>query len=88
VGNVSASTDEPSFRHHFTSKKEKWTVVRATIAIKTRKNKAPENLGYGFVELGSPEEALKCMKKMQGRDLGGQALTLSVSENKSKYASA
>ena len=36
--------------------------------------------GFGFVTMGSPEEAQKAIDALHGKDLGGRALTVNVAK--------
>lgn len=69
VGNLNFETTEDSLRQIFEA--EGRTVVRVNI-ITDRETGRPR--GFGFVEMGSDEEARACMEAVDGQMVDGRAI--------------
>lgn len=72
VGGISYDTTEDGLRSHF---EQAGTVTSAKIIVDRETNRSR---GFGFVEMGSPEEAQKAIEMFDGQDLDGR--TLKVNE--------
>lgn len=79
VGNLPFSTTNESLQELFASC---GNVVSAQVITDKFSGRSK---GFGFVEMGSAEEASTAIGKMNGTDLGGRALT--VSEAKPRESS-
>jgi RNA recognition motif-containing protein len=79
VGNLSFNTTENDLQDAFAAH---GTVTEANLMM-DRATGRPR--GFGFITMGSPEEAQKAMDALNGKDLGGRALT--VNEAKPREAS-
>jgi multiple RNA-binding domain-containing protein 1 len=87
VKNLSFRSDEAGLRAFVTRALGKRAALRAARIPRKRAKTAAQKLegewlsmGYGFLEFGSRAEAILAMKELQGRELDGHALHLSMSE--------
>ncbi len=72
VGNLSYNTTENALHDAFAAI---GTVVEANLMV-DRMTGRPR--GFGFVTMGSPEEAQKAVEAMHGQQLDGRALTVNI----------
>ena len=79
VGNLSFNTTENDLQDAFAAH---GTVTEANLMM-DRASGRPR--GFGFITMGTPEEAQKAMDALNGKGLGGRALT--VNEAKPREAS-
>lgn len=70
VGGLSWDTTEDSLRNFFAAS---GTVVSATVITDKYTGKSK---GFGFVEMGSEEEAQKAMQTLNGQQLDGRAVAV------------
>lgn len=70
VGNLSFDTTENDLRRMF----EAFGTVTSCNLIMDRMT--DRSRGFAFVELSSPAEATKAIAEMNGKDVGGRALTV------------
>ncbi|UCG59954.1 MAG: RNA-binding protein [Phycisphaerales bacterium] len=70
VGNLSYDTTEKDLRTLF---EQAGTVVKCDLAVDKY---TEESRGFGFVEMGSQEEADKAIEQCNGKDLQGRELTV------------
>ena len=76
VGNLSFKTTEIDLQDAFAAH---GTVVEATLMM-DRMTGRPR--GFGFVTMGSPEEAQKAIDAMHGKPLDGRNLTVNIARPK------
>ncbi|HEX4263260.1 MAG TPA: RNA-binding protein [Verrucomicrobiae bacterium] len=74
VGNLSFNTTENDLQDAFAAH---GTVVETNLMM-DRTTGRPR--GFGFVTMGSPEEAQKAIEALNGKDLDGRALTVNVAK--------
>src|SRR6478736_7851786 len=72
VGNLSFNTTENDLQDAFAAH---GTVVEANLMM-DRVSGRPR--GFGFVTMGSPEEAQKAIDALNGKELDGRALTVNI----------
>ena len=72
VGNLSFNITENDLQDAFAAH---GTVVEANLMM-DRATGRPR--GFGFVTMGSPEEAQKAIDALNGKELGGRALTVNI----------
>jgi len=72
VGNLSFSITENDLQDAFAAH---GTVIEANLMM-DRSTGRPR--GFAFVTMGSPEEAQKAIAALNGKELGGRALTVNV----------
>ena len=72
VGNLSFQTTENDLQDAFAAH---GTVVEANLMM-DRMSGRPR--GFGFVTMSSPEEAQKAIEALNGKEVGGRALTVNV----------
>src|SRR2546425_997136 len=72
VGNLSFDTTENDLQDAFAAH---GTVVEANLMM-DRATGRPR--GFGFVTMSSPEEAQKAIDGLNGKELGGRALTVNI----------
>jgi RNA recognition motif-containing protein len=72
VGNLSFSLTENDLQDTFAAY---GTVVEANLMM-DRATGRPR--GFGFVTMSTPEEAQKAIEGLNGKDLGGRALTVNI----------
>lgn len=77
VGNLDFGTNEQELQDLFSESGYK--VVRATI-IKDRETGKPR--GFGFVELGDPEEAAKAIEQFDGMEFAGRPLRVNPADQR------
>jgi cold-inducible RNA-binding protein len=80
VGNLSYSTSEASIRALFEAHGE----VASVNLITDRDSGRPK--GFGFVEMGSPEEAEKAKTALDGTQLDGRTLKIDVAKEQAPRA--
>jgi RNA recognition motif-containing protein len=76
VGNLSFNTTENALQDAFAAH---GSVVEANLMV-DRMTGRPR--GFGFITMGSPEEAQKAIEAMNGADLDGRALTVNIARPK------
>ncbi len=76
VGNLSFNTTENDLQDAFAAH---GTVVEANLMV-DRMSGRPR--GFGFVTMGSPEEAQKAIEAMNGKPLDGRNLTVNIARPK------
>lgn len=74
VGNLARTTNEEGLRQAFVAG---GTVVKNVVILRSPQN--DRSRGFGFVEVGTEEEAAATIAKMNGAQLEGQALKVSRS---------
>src|SRR5512135_108493 len=72
VGNLSFNTTENDLQDAFAA----FGTVAETNLMMDRATGRPR--GFGFVTMSTPEEAQKAIEGLNGKDLGGRALTVNV----------
>jgi cold-inducible RNA-binding protein len=77
IGNLSYGTTELDLRELFG---QMGTVSEAKVVM-DRETGRPR--GFAFVEMSSPEEALKAIEQVNGRELDGRALNVSEAQERS-----
>ncbi len=80
VGNLSFNTTENDLQDAFAAH---GTVVEANLLV-DRASGRPR--GFGFVTMGSPEEAEKAIQALNGKPLDGRNLTVNVARPKEERA--
>ena len=81
VGNLSFNTTENDLQDAFAAH---GTVVEANLMM-DRMSGRPR--GFGFVTMGSPEEAQKAIAAMNGAQLDGRALTVNIARPREERSS-
>src|SRR5215831_14172122 len=76
VGNLDFTVTESELKDAFAAQ---GTVMEALI-VTDRTTGRPR--GFGFVTMGSPEEAQKAIEGLNGKDLGGRALSVSPAQER------
>jgi len=76
VGNLSFNTTENDLQDAFAAQ---GTVVEAMI-VSDRATGRPR--GFAFVTMSSPEEAQKAIEALNGKDLGGRTLNVSMARER------
>ena len=76
VGNISWGTDEQALTSHFS----KHGTVKSAKIVKD--HDTGKSKGFGFVEMGSAEEAQTAIDKSNGVELGGRELRVSEAQDK------
>src|SRR5580693_9816167 len=74
VGNLSFNTTENALQDAFAA----YGTVTETNLMMDRMTNRPR--GFGFVTMSTAEEAEKAIAGLNGRDLGGRALTVNVAK--------
>jgi len=72
VGNLSWETNDDSLKAFFAEAGE---VVEAKVIIDRMKNRSK---GFGFVTMSTEEEALKAIELLNGKELDGRAINVSI----------
>src|SRR5262245_51161402 len=72
VGNIPYATTEQDLQEMFAATGGSVKSVRIITDFDTRRSK-----GYGFVEMGTDQEAEKAIQELNGKSLGGRALVVS-----------
>ncbi len=80
VGNLSYDTSEASLRTLFEAQGE----VASVNLITDRDSGRPK--GFGFVEMGSPEEAQKAKSALDGAQLDGRTIKVDVAKEQAPRA--
>src|SRR5690349_12492357 len=80
VGNLSFNTTENDLQDAFAAH---GTVVEANLMM-DRMTGRPR--GFGFITMGSPEEAQKAIQAMNGAQLDGRALTVNIARPREERA--
>lgn len=70
VGGLPYSTTEDALRDHFS---QAGAVQSATIIMDKMSGRSK---GFGFIEMGSDEEAQKAIEMFHGKEFGGRTLTV------------
>lgn len=78
VGNLDFNVTESALKDTFAAQ---GTVMEAMI-VSDRTTGRPR--GFGFVTMSSPEEAQKAIDGLNGKELGGRALSVSMAREKSE----
>ena len=81
VGNLSFNTTENDLHDAFSAH---GTVVEANLMVDRMSGRAR---GFGFVTMGSPEEAQKAIEAMNGASLDGRTLTVNLARPKEERPS-
>lgn len=81
VGNLSFDTTENDLQDAFAAF---GTVTEANLMMDRASNRPR---GFGFVTMSTPEEAQKAIDGLNGRDLGGRALTVNVARPREERSS-
>ena len=76
VGGVSYNTTDDGLRDAFSQAGE---VTSATIIMDRMTSRSK---GFGFVEMGTDEEAQKAIEMFDGKDLDGRTITVNVARPK------
>jgi RNA recognition motif-containing protein len=76
VGNLSYKTTENDLQNAFSAF---GTVTEANLLLDRTTNRSR---GFAFITMATPEEAQKAIAGMNGRDLGGRAINVSVARPK------
>lgn len=77
VGNLPYATTEDELRHLFADTGGAVKSVRIITDYDTQRSK-----GYGFVEMGTPEEAERAIQDLNGRAVGGRSLVVSEARSR------
>jgi cold-inducible RNA-binding protein len=77
VGNLSFNTTELELREVFSQ----CGTVAETKMVMDRETGRPR--GFAFVEMGSEEDAKQAIDQLNGRELGGRALTVNEAQERS-----
>lgn len=72
VGSLAWETTDADLRQAF---EQAGTVVSATVIMDKMSGRSK---GFGFVEMGSPEEAQAAVDMWNGKELGGRAIVVNV----------
>jgi len=78
VGNLPFSADEQQVRELFSQNGRTVTEVKLVTDRDTGRLR-----GFGFVEMGTSEEADAAIRAMNGQDFGGRALTVNEAKERS-----
>jgi RNA recognition motif-containing protein len=76
VGNLPFSVNEDSLKEMFS---EAGTVTSATVIVDKDTNRSK---GFGFIEMSTEEEASNAIDTLNGKDLDGRALNVSLAKPK------
>jgi RNA recognition motif-containing protein len=80
VGNLSFDSTENELRDTFAPH----GTVTDTCLIMDRMTNRPR--GFGFVTMSTDEEAQKAMEALNGKDMGGRALTVNIAKPREERA--
>ena len=80
VGNLSFDTTENDLQDAFAA----FGTVTETNLMMDRTTNRPR--GFGFVTMSTPEEAQKAIDALNGKELGGRALTVNVARPREERA--
>jgi RNA recognition motif-containing protein len=75
IGGLSWGTTSEDLREHF---QQVGTVSSATVVT----DETGRSRGFGFVEMGTSEEAEQAVSRLNGRDLGGRSLKVEIAKPK------
>lgn len=78
VSNISFQTTEEDLKNLF----EKFGTVSSVKIIKDRETN--RSRGFGFIEMSSDAEANEAIQKLNNKEIGGRALSVSVAREKEK----
>ncbi len=78
VGNLPFSADETQIRDLFSQDGRSVTEVKLVTERETGRPR-----GFGFVEMGSTQDADGAIRDLNGRDFGGRALTVNEAKERS-----
>jgi len=78
VGNLPFSADENQIRDLFSQDGRAVTEVKLVTERETGRPR-----GFGFVEMGSPQDADGAIRELNGHDFGGRALTVNEAKERS-----
>jgi len=81
VGNLSFNTTENDLQDAFA---EFGTVVEANLMMDRMTNRPR---GFGFVTMSSAEEAQQAIAGLNGKDVGGRALTVNIAKPREERSS-
>lgn len=76
VGNLSYDTTQEGLQSHFEAA---GTVTSAAVITDKFTGRSR---GFGFIEMGSPEEAQKAIDELDGKELDGRPLKVSLARPK------
>ena len=76
VGNLPYSIDDNALRHNFS---EFGSVASAKVMMDRDSGRSK---GFGFVEMGSAEEAQSAIEGLNGMSVGGRAIVVNISRPK------
>lgn len=76
VGNLSYSTDESELRRTF----EPFGTLVSVSVITDRMTGQPR--GFGFVEYGSAADAQRAIDSLNGKEIGGRSLSVSIARER------
>ena len=79
VGNLSFSITENDLQDAFAAH----GTVTETNLMMDRTTNRPR--GFGFVTMSTPEEAQKAIEAMNGKELGGRALTVNIARPREEH---
>lgn len=78
IGGLPYSSTEEDLKNHFA---QAGNVIGAQIIIDRMTGRSR---GFGFVEMGSEEEANKAIDMFHGKDFGGRTLTVNIARPKAE----
>ena len=78
VGNISFKLDENSLEQAFAE----FGSVKSTKIITDRET--GRSKGFGFVEMGSDEEAQSCIENLDGKELEGRPLRVNIAKERER----
>jgi RNA recognition motif-containing protein len=76
VGNLPYTTDDQALRHNFA---EFGTVASAKVMMDRDSGRSK---GFGFVEMGTAEEAEAAIRGLNGMSVGGRSIVVNISRPK------
>ncbi len=76
VGNLPYQTEETDLEQAF----QAYGAVESVKIIKDRET--GRSKGFGFVEMGSDEEAQTCIENLDGKDFSGRGLRVNIAQEK------
>ena len=85
VKNIDFSSTEDSLARIFKPCKG---FLKFTLMLKTTPNGTRQSMGYGFVEFANQRDAGNALKKLQGTNVDGKSLQISVSASKTKQVTS
>jgi len=63
--------------HHTSSQKNKFQLYQRNTSLKIKQNQQGENLGYGYIQFSSEEEAMNAMEKLNNYNIKGKQIWIS-----------